>query len=395
MVILGVAGGVLGVLSLFWSERGMIDEFSYPRDGGRFEGLMAIATAYGMMGWLFSVAGALITVPRANQSDVAAALLLTGISFAAMLRLYALGRSFSSARITTIPPAASEVLIALIAFGFGFMIIVAIVGDLSGYVESAAGTGRIGVPNQPFSLLLLGATIVALVSVEWAFKLWRESAPQRTIARQVGEMSVKEVLTTDGGGFALQVYMELSREPITHTPRSLRGSFSDRTEAELREALHHLFDKGLIVAISGGGYRRQPHFFREQRDFAAERLESIQGASRLTFKDVEALLRQRRRPVQTWIVPPALRSYTARFGEPEQESLRELLDLTIDRIRDRSTVGKRRLDYEYLNSRYWDGLTAQETARLLNYSREHLIRKEHRLAVEAFKQELINNASLH
>jgi hypothetical protein len=108
-VLISVTAALIATLALFWSERGIIYEFGYPRDGGPM-GYVSLLKVYVVLGWLFAMIGTLLKIEGTSTANAAAAAGLAGALFAGILRFYAMSRTFSLGQTLTSPPLVNEVL---------------------------------------------------------------------------------------------------------------------------------------------------------------------------------------------------------------------------------------------------------------------------------------------
>jgi hypothetical protein len=155
-------------------------------------------------------------------------------------------------------------------------------------------------------------------------------------------------------------------------------------------AVGRLADAAFLVPVINSGFRRHPIFHREQRFLADEQLSRFESAQIIDLKEVEVLLRARKRQILDQRLPVAVARYLDAIGGGDDKTeLFELLDRVRAELSRSALEGREALEFRYLDLRYWSGLPVREIGRELGYSREHLTRSINDPAVELFRRYLL------
>jgi hypothetical protein len=392
---LGLA--LVGVLSLFWALRGTGNELAVPidRDPGKFPtvGIPNIAGFYLLTGWLFSLVPMFAKIPGATLADSVVTFGLAGVLFAGVLRLHAMTRSFSLGRLLRGPHPVSELALLVIALGFGSALLLAVVGDVRTFTNSIASVND-GNNPQPFGLILVFGSLAVALAVELIWYQWSRTEEYVAIAHEVAQEAISGILQDRRGVYALGLYWSLSETAAVESLETIRPLLitapltNETPRPDARVVVDLLLRHGFLVSVTAGGFRRNPHFFREHREEIAKLRSAFDETDGLGIDQVALLLEARGSRWSDFVLPTPLRTYIASFDKERDEVLIRLLDDTLADVRAHSTNERDALLAEYLFERYWRGKTVVAIAAELGYSREHLTRLARTQGIPLFKEYL-------
>lgn len=384
--------GLAGTIALFWSERGVVNEFAYPVDRS-VGGIITLVGVIFMMGWSFAVIGVLVPIPDATDGERAVALGLSGTSLAAILRLHGMSRAFTLGHKLGGVPEVSEILLVFVTLGFGFVILIAGVGDLRPYLGEIQQSADALASGQAISLVLLMGAIIEFVLVELLWFVWKNTPPYAEISQEVVDSQLSGLMMNEQAAVAVEVYLKACKKPYVYSSSDFAHAFRrTHSRADIDRSIRLLKDNGFLVPVLAGGFRRNPHFYRLQLIRAEEQMRMLLLMTEISTADVELMLRSRgSREIEREDLPRAIELYIARLGGERRRDqvLAELLEATLRDIEAAGLAGRNALLSDYLRLRYWEQRTVSIIAERVGYSREHLTRIAHRPAIELFRDFLL------
>jgi len=398
--------------AIYWSERGAINEFSYPLFGGspwRPEGVLTILGVYFLTAWVFSLLAAFILIPEsakhlvdgsvsvpitdARIRESAVVFALIGVIFAGMLRIHSLTLSVTQGRQHTTPPAVSELLLLGVTLGFGAAILIAAVGTFSPFIDAASPHSS-EEQVETLSFMILTASIVVGGAVELIWVLATKNSTYVSIIEEVAEASTRAVLRESQGPAAIELYWLLSKTDETLSLQSATSAVSASSllsslDFNAESAVQSLMAHGLLIATAGGGFRRNPHFQSNQRSAAQEIRASMQLVRTLTKDDVERLLRSRSDSATSEPLPEPILQLVALDAQDQIDITIKLLDAVLDDLRRARLIGRDAVLLTYLVRRYWEKVAVTDIAEEFGFSREYLHRMAHWPSIELFRYYLM------
>lgn len=393
-VVLFVFVSFLTVVALLWVGRTILHDFPYPLDSDRRftrEGAIGLLTTYIVGAWVFSLGGAFFTISGATRATTTLTLILVGLVLVGALRIHSLARSFTSGRAIAQAPTLTEVGLATIACLLGAAVLVIGIGDFSTHLKEIAPIDSAGgYDPQPYGAIILLGSLWAASLVEAAWWFWSRTDAYERIARHTSATSVESLARAAEGALALRLYLRVGISAAAYDTRKLqrRALHLDPaiSASKARGMGELLVSTGLMLPVATGGYRRHPHFHQYQQEYAEQAIQSLESTRELSVDSVEHLLSVFRNVrVNEAELPASLVALASTEGKPATEVVREVLEETLEDMRDAGLRGREWMLLTYLRERYWEGASVSEIARELNYSREHLTRIAQRQSLELFR----------
>jgi hypothetical protein len=239
---------------------------------------------------------------------------------------------------------------------------------------------------QPDSALIMITSFILAALIEGLWGLYCQTPTHKDIADSMARESVERALRDRLGVPALALYIQISRTPhvvpldLPSLPHWIPSHVYEK-RVELQSLKRVLVACGFLIPVSAGGYRRHPHFYKNQRSHAQAAIMSLQFAEDLTADEIESLLVVRGSGSP---VPTALGRYFEQSNE-SAGALQRVLDETLIEM-ERETTGRDHTLALYLRYRYWDQRKVSDIARTVGYSREHLARWAHPASLELFRR---------